>query len=70
MSSPSIYHQSLRCNESRGSKYDEVSASCDAITGEPLDCDHIEWLSPDKQLKICYNVNTLLKCAKKTEFGV
>ena len=60
----------LRCNESRNSSYSTRTASCDAITGETLESDHVEWLSPDKELKICYNVSTLFKCAKNTQFGV
>ena len=60
----------LRCNESFGSNYDALSGQLDAITGDLLDADHIEWISPDRKLKICYNVSTLFKCAKKSQFGI
>ena len=69
-SSTSSSHYALRCNESLDAHYDALSGALDAITGEMLDADHIEWISPDRKLKICYNVVTLFKCAKKSQFGV
>ena len=53
----------LRCNERRGTEYDKFSAQKDPITLKDLDDRHIEWISPDENLKICYNISTLISIA-------
>ena len=55
----------LRCNECKnsGTPYNEEENSADAITMEKLDSVHIEWVSPDGNMKQCYNMGTLLQIA-------
>ena len=61
--------QPLRCNESRtccgdgSERYDRAASTVDAITMEPLEPRHVEWISPDGNLKVCYNLSTIFRCA-------
>jgi len=53
----------LRCNETRGQPYDEKECFKDAITLDDLEKRHIDWLSPDGNMKICYNLSTIISIA-------
>ena len=53
----------LRCNETRGQPYDEKGSFKDAITLDDLEKRHIDWLSPDGNMKICYNLSTIISIA-------
>ena len=64
--------QTLRCNESRAccgassrERYDPAASAVDAITMEPLESRHFEWISPDGNLKVCYNLSTIFRCASQ-----
>ena len=53
----------LRCNETRGQPYDEKESFKDAITLDDLEKRHIDWVSPDRNMKICYNLSTIISIA-------
>ena len=53
----------LGCNQCLQDNGQRTAATqTDAITLAPLEPDHIEYVSPDKTLKCCYNPSTVDKC--------
>lgn len=58
----------LQCNQCKsGSVFSSVDRN-DCITLEPLDKIHVEFVTPDHNLKCCYNVSTLDKCRSPQGF--
>lgn len=53
----------IHCNHQKDQKYDKELATLDPITSQKLETDHVEWLSPDGSLKMCYNLSTLVQIA-------
>lgn len=50
---------SLECNQCKKGSEKSTPQRTDAITHEPLEEKHVEYISPDSTLKCCYNVSTL-----------
>ena len=53
---------SLQCNQCKNSDKISSPSFTDAITLEALEPKHVEFISPDHNLKCCYNASTLDKC--------
>ena len=53
---------SLQCNQCKNGDKILSPSFTDAITLEALEPKHVEFISPDHNLKCCYNVSTLDKC--------
>lgn len=54
----------LHCNHRLGEKYNREAATHDLITMAPLESKHLEWLSPDAELRLCYNLSTVRSLAR------
>lgn len=52
----------LDCNQCKDGSKLSCPDKLDAITQEPLEPIHVEYIAPDHNLKCCYNASTLDKC--------
>jgi len=52
-----------RCNHRRGEPLNDEASKHDVLTMEPLQDIHLDWTSPDGELRLCYNVDTVLNMA-------
>lgn len=53
----------IHCNHHEGAPFDHELATTDPITQLPLDKLHVDWVSPDGSLRMCYNLSTLRQIA-------
>eukprot|EP00750_Incisomonas_marina_P012919 INCI17181.4.p1 GENE.INCI17181.4~~INCI17181.4.p1 ORF type:complete len:1108 (-),score=263.76 INCI17181.4:127-3450(-) len=53
----------IHCNHHEGAPFDHELATTDPITQLPLEKLHVDWVSPDGSLRMCYNLSTLKQIA-------
>ena len=58
----------VHCNHRMGEKYSFEAAHTDHIMCDPLDKVHCDWWSPDNELHLCFNTETVMNMARAKGF--